>query len=110
MNFKTTIVLLIILAAVGVFFLVDHLRSPGEKQTASTTPGKLVDIDSANVKQLSLTQPDGKKIVLAKTDGKWRLTEPVNAPADTFTVDDLVKQLTGLTARAKLKPDEKASV
>src|SRR3954447_24288727 len=105
MNFKTTLILLVVLAAAGVFFLVDHLRSGGEKTTA-TTPGKLVDIDSANVKQISLTQPDGKKFVLARADGKWRLPQPVNAPADTSSVDGLVRELTGLTARGKLNADQ----
>jgi hypothetical protein len=110
MNFKTTILLLAILAGVGVYFLVEHLRGGGTEQTTTATPGKLVDIDSANVKQVSLTQPDGKKIVLAKADGKWRLIEPVNAPADSFNVDELVRQITGLTSHGKLPADQKASV
>jgi len=110
MNFKTTILLLAILAGVGVYFLVEHLRGGSAEQASTATPGKLVDIETANVKQVSLTQPDGKKIVLTKADGKWRLTEPVNAPADSFSVDELVRQITGLTSHGKLTPDQKASV
>jgi hypothetical protein len=110
MNFKTTILLLAVLAAVGVYFVVDHFSGRGASTTTTTTAGKLVDVDAANVKQISITQPDGKKVVLAKADGKWRLTDPVNAPADSFNADDLARQLTGLTSHGKLGADQKSSV
>jgi len=42
--------------------------------------------------------------------GKWRLWQPVNAAADSSTVDQFVKQITDLTSRGKLPADQKGSV
>jgi hypothetical protein len=110
MNFKTTIVLLVVLVAVGVYLAVGHVSTNSQDTTTTTTPGKLIDLDSSNVKQVSITQPDGKRIVLDKADSKWRLTEPVNAPADSSAADELVRQITGLTAHGKLPAEQKGSV
>jgi hypothetical protein len=109
MNFKTTILLLVLLAAVGAYFAVEHYKSQNAQPPPQTT-GKLLDIDSNNVKQVSIAQPDGKKISLEKSGTQWRLIEPVNAPADSFAVDELLRQVTGLTPRGQLPADQKSSV
>ena len=109
MNFKTTILLLVVLAAVGAYFAVEHFKGQSPQTTTQNT-GKLLDIDSSNVKQVSITQPDGRKIALEKSGAQWRLTDPVNAPADTFAVEELLRQVTSLTPRGQLPADQKASV
>jgi hypothetical protein len=110
MNFKTTIVLLVALAVVGVFFVVGRVSTPASDTATNTTPGKIITVDAATVKQVSITQPDGKQIVVDKVGGKWRLWQPVNAAADSSTVDQFVKQITDLTSRGKLPADQKGSV
>lgn len=109
MNFKTTILLLVVLAAVGAYFAVEHFKGQNAPPPAQST-NKLLDIDSNNVKQVVITQPDGKKIALEKSGSQWRLTDPVNAPADSFAVDELLRQITGLMPRGQLPADQKASV
>jgi hypothetical protein len=109
MNFKTTILLLVLLAAVGAYFAIEHFKGQTAQPPTQTT-GKLLDIDSNNVKQVVITQPDGKKIALEKSGLQWRLTDPVNAPADSFAVDELLRQVTSLAPRGQLPADQKASV
>ena len=109
MNFKTTILLLVLLAVVGGYFAFEHYKGQNAPPPAQTT-SKLLDVDSNNVKQVSITQPDGKKIALEKSGSQWRLTGPVNAPADSFAVDELLRQVTSLTPRGQLPADQKTSV
>src|SRR5579864_9592241 len=99
MNFKTTILLLVLLAGVGIYFGVEHWTGGNKSTLAETNSAKLVDLNSADITKVSITQPDGKRLVLDKAGTQWRMTEPINAPADSFAVDDLLRQITGLTSR-----------
>src|SRR5579859_7922555 len=110
MNFKTTIFLLVLLAAAAVYLGVTHLGNSNEETAAAPqSTAKLIDADSNDVTRILVKPSDGKQIVLEKTGGTWNMLEPVNAPADTFNVDDLSRQLTGLISRGELKTDKLAS-
>ena len=110
MNFKTTIFLLVLLAAAGVYLGVSHLgKSSEENAPAQKSTAKLIDADSNDVTRILVTPADGKQMVLEKTGATWRMLEPVNAPADTFNVEDLARQLTGLQSRGELKTDKLTS-
>ncbi|HEY2588308.1 MAG TPA: DUF4340 domain-containing protein [Tepidisphaeraceae bacterium] len=111
MNFKTTIVLLVLLAAVGVYFGVEHFVGGNKaEETATTDNTKLIPVKSEDVSKVSITSSDGKHLTLVKSGSDWRITEPLDAKADTFAVDDLLRQLTSLQSRGQLKPDQKASL
>ena len=111
MNFKTTIVLLVLLVAIGVYFAVN--RSHGDKPDLATTvqtAGKVVDIDSGAVKQISVTYADGKKLAIERAGAGWKMTQPVAAPADTFAVEQLLSSATGLQSHGQMPADQVASV
>jgi hypothetical protein len=110
MNFKTTIVLLVLLAGVGAYFGFTYLGQGKKAETASADTSKLVNLDSADVAKLAITQPDGSRIVLVKSGTQWRLAEPMSAPAESFGADDLVRQITGLQSRGQLAADQKSSL
>lgn len=111
MNFKTTIFLLVLLAAVGVYFGVEHFVGGNKAgETASADNTKLIPAKSEDVSKVSITGADGKHLTLVKSGADWRMTEPMDAKADTFAVADLLRQLTSLQSRGQLKPDQKASV
>src|SRR5258706_15009550 len=109
MNFKTTVVLVVALLPVGAYFTTD-ISTGLQTETTTATPGKLIDVDALNVKQVSITQPDGKKIVLDKSGMQWRLSEPISAPADSSAVDGLVREITGLQSKGQLGAEQKNSV
>jgi hypothetical protein len=102
MNIKTTIFLLVALIAIGItVFFVE--RSQDEKKEAPpVAETKLLGIESKDVTKITLASADGKKLVLQKTGTDWRMLEPVNAPADTFAVDSLLRGLTDLKSRSQL--------
>jgi hypothetical protein len=108
MNFRTTILLLVVAVAVGITVVIVQ-RKPEKPPTEPTTEKKLLDIDSADVNSLAVTNSDGTRIALQKSGTGWKLTEPVAAPAKGFEVDDLVRALTGLQTRGQVDPSKKAS-
>lgn len=110
MNFKTTVLLLVLLAAVGIYFGVEHFAGTRNAETAVTNTNKLVAANTDDISKVSITRSDGGKIVLAKTGAEWRLSEPLDAPADKFAVEDLLRQITSLQSRGELPADRKSSV
>ncbi len=105
MNFKTTLVLLVLLFAAGLTLFFTRDRS-GNSESASDTAKKaqkVFDVNEADLTKLTVTSSaDGKKLAIEQSNGKWRLTEPVNAPADSFSVDSLVRAITGLESRGEV--------
>ena len=99
MNFKTTILLILCLAIAGIAVYFTHNQTPTE--TAPPAAQKLIDLASTDITRLSITPADDKKIVLEKHGTKWQMLEPVNAAADSSSVDDLVSSLTSLESHGK---------
>ncbi|HEX4795363.1 MAG TPA: DUF4340 domain-containing protein [Humisphaera sp.] len=110
MNFRTTLILLVLVVAAGVAFFFTN-RKASEDQTAQATGNeqKLLNVDSKDVSRLVITNADGKRTVLEKTGTNWSLLEPVKAPAKDFEVDALVNDLTGLQSRGQIDPSKKSA-
>jgi len=114
MNFRTTIILLVLLVLVGVTVLfVRHRDENAPTETANSK--KLVDLESADVNRVVVTPSGGQRIVLERVTGaaptaEWRLVEPFAAPAQAFEVDSLVRDLVGLQSRTQGEADKKASM
>ena len=100
MNFKTTIALIVLLAVAAVALYFTQSRAPENKPAESTeTAGegvKFVDVAASDVEKLTVTQDGGDTLTLERADGKWILTSPVKASADSFAVDSLVEAVVGL--------------
>src|SRR5947209_5268478 len=108
MNFKTTVVLIIVLAAVGVYLF--FTRDAGSDKTKKQEEHKLLAIDqSGDVSKVTIAPSSGKATILQKTGKDWRLIEPLNAPADTTEVTTLLDSLVNLKSTAQLDSREAAS-
>jgi hypothetical protein len=97
MNFKTTLVLLVLLVALGSVLFIVRNKQSNEPETP--TAKKLIDIDQKDVSKIIVTPADGKKIVLEQSGMNWKLTEPINAAADNYPVESLLTQLTDMKSR-----------
>jgi hypothetical protein len=106
MNFKTTVILFIVLVVVGgyVFFTSDRDTKPKKSEEH-----KLVDVAAADVSKVTITDAAGKRTVLEKAGRDWRLTEPLNAPAETRDVTDLIDALIAMKSNNQLDPKEAAA-
>lgn len=102
MNFRTTIVLIVLLAAVGIYLLFARTSEETEVKP-SADANALLALKSEDVSRVSITPAGEKKVVIEKTDdGKWRIVEPVQADADRYETDSLVSSLTALSTRGKV--------
>lgn len=100
MKFRNTLVLALIVAALGAYlWLVE--RPAVEKEAQKKT---LLAFDRDKISAVELEYPD-RTIKLARTGDKWKLVAPIDAEADPATV----KSLIGAIADAELKKtiDEK---
>src|SRR4051812_14444478 len=102
MNFRTTSILLCILAAGVAFLAYDKFRSVGTGESGNPVDAegrKLVDMRVDAIDRLVLRPADGQPIELVKKDRKWSMTSPINAGADTFAADQLVSAVLDLKSR-----------
>jgi hypothetical protein len=107
MNFKTTVILFVVLVVVGgyVFFTSDR-----DTKRKKAEEHKLVDIPAAaDVTRLAITDAAGKKTVLERAGKDWRLVEPLNAPAEARDVTDLIDALISMKSNNQLDPKEAAA-
>jgi hypothetical protein len=87
------VVLLAVLAVV-VWWAKKHPQSADE----NTTTTKIVDIPSDQVEQITVKKKDEAPLVLNRENGKWRITQPANFPADQDSVASLTSALSPLNA------------
>lgn len=109
MNFKTTVILIVLLIVVGgaVWFSNRGPAAPDQaiEQPAGPQGRKLLDISADHVNRLSITDDAGKRTNVEKTGGQWRMVEPVDSPAVEFAVRGLVGQITDLHSHGRPSSD-----
>ena len=104
MNFKTTLILAVVLLGLGAYIFFTKDKGGGEKtEVADTSERKLFTVKPEDITKITVTPADGKRMVLQKpADGKWRLAEPVAAQAEAFEVDNLARTLAELRAHGRM--------
>jgi hypothetical protein len=109
MNFKTTLILLVLLVIVGGYIVVDRLVSNKETTETVVDSKKLFQVGNKDdVTSLTIKSNDGSEIVLNKDDAsKWRMKKPFDAATDTWEVDSLVRSLVDLESGAQVDPKDK---
>lgn len=112
MNFRTTVILLVLLAGALAFFIVAN-RPDDTEQASSAGPGgtaanrddnadrgrRLLDVKADQVKKLVVRPGEGapagaKPLELANADAKWSLVQPIGAAADSFETPTFVEAFT----------------
>src|SRR5215472_15006274 len=95
---RSFLILLVLAAGLGsyAYFVVSK-----KDVTADSTAKhpKLVTADSAKVTELEIHSAAGDTTTLKKSGTTWQITSPVQADADTPTVDSLVSSLTSLESQ-----------
>ncbi|HEX4124590.1 MAG TPA: DUF4340 domain-containing protein, partial [Tepidisphaeraceae bacterium] len=107
MNFKTTIVLLVALIAVGAIFLFSSKSTPPPAQeNTQATPGqsaKIISFDSSQVTGITIVDADGNRTSVRQEGAAWKMTDPTAAPAVDWQTQDLIRTICDL--RSQGKPD-----
>lgn len=98
MNVKTTIILLILLILCVGYMLYFHTDWFGrqDKPEEVIEPDKRLAGDFGKIHRLAMERPGVEKIVIVRRDGKWRIIEPIEAPAAEWEVDAVAAIVSGL--------------
>jgi hypothetical protein len=67
------------------------------KATDDLRDKRILRFDTASIERVTASWPDGR-VVLVRGDSGWRLTEPLEGPADETTVEGLLSNLSFLRA------------
>jgi len=112
MNFRNTIILLIIFAILGgsylIFFKGQKFSGKEEKQKDIS---EAYAVKHEELKKIRLTFKNEllKPYLVAKdTDDKWQIIEPIKAKADEDKVDDLLDDLLNKKVKRRLKETDLA--
>jgi hypothetical protein len=90
-NWKTTVVLLVVVLGLGLFIKFYESKRPGTED-AETRAKNVINIERDKIDGI-LIQNGDDKIDLRKRDQKWRLETPVKDQADNAVVDNLLSDL-----------------
>ncbi len=111
MNFRTTLVLLLVLGVVAGVFLFTQPRQDALREAAVDATGDqertplLTDVSAEDAVRLRVERVGLPTLVLARsmeegTRTDWRLVEPVSAAAEQWRVDSLVRDVVGVSSLA----------
>ncbi len=111
MNFKTTLVLLIVLAALGGFIYFSNSSTETKKADTEVAANerRLFDAKPEDITKITVVASDGKRTVLEKSNASWKLSEPVSAPAEAFEVDALARALVELKSHGSVTDSASAA-
>ncbi|MEA1997530.1 MAG: DUF4340 domain-containing protein [Gemmatimonadota bacterium] len=103
MSWKSILVLLLLCAGLGVYLFIEF--SQVDKGPEKDTKLYLMPIDPEDVVDMEVVFLD-TTYVLHREEFEWVLSEPfVNAPADTFTVNSLLRTLSRIVIRQSIHVD-----
>ena len=96
MRWQTTVVLAIILIALGAFYYVYEVRLGPEREKTEGRKGRVFTVEPADVVEVELKRTDSTVKLKREGDG-WQILAPVNARGDRGPVDETVTSI--VTAR-----------
>jgi hypothetical protein len=93
MKIRTTLILLILAIALGVWIKYFEIKRPNTAETQRQA-GNVVNFDREDLEGIAIQNGDDR-IELRRQGGKWRLIEPVKDQADGAAVDHLISDIDG---------------
>ncbi|OGW15446.1 MAG: hypothetical protein A3G93_10485 [Nitrospinae bacterium RIFCSPLOWO2_12_FULL_45_22] len=96
MSIRKLSLMFLILILLGSYFYFYEIKRKGALQKAEEAGKKVFSLKKEDIVELKLKKGD-KNIVCRKGDGNWNLEKPLQAPADSITIDAVLSSLLGLS-------------
>ena len=101
----STLVIVLLAAALGGYVYYSEIRHPAEK-TAEDAPKPLYKISSEEIASIQLTRPgEGAPVKLERGEQGWVLTSPIQTRADRSSADSLAGALARAASTRSLPAD-----
>jgi len=83
MSPRNTLILAVIVAALGAFLYFYEIRGGEERAEAEDAAKRLFQgISAEEIESIALLASGGERVRLERSERGWRITEPVQFPAD----------------------------
>ena len=89
MQTRNTLLMAVVLVALSAFVYFYEIRGRAEREEAAEQESLLLHFDSEDVTGLSITTDEGT-VSATKSDGTWRITEPIETAADSTAIQTVV--------------------
>ncbi len=94
MNPRTTGIVFLVAAALFAFVYFYEIRGEeGRKEAEEAQKQLFTDVAPDDVEIVSITTTDGRDAMLERRNGGWRLTSPVDFPADELAADGMASAI-----------------
>ncbi len=103
MSYKRTLVVFIIFVTLAASYYFYEIKGKTSREEKEQKAKLLLSFKPEDAATLVLKRP-GEMLVVEKTAEKWRLTQPVIAPAEQKTVEQIVRALSELKYERELGP------
>src|ERR687887_1184202 len=103
MRWQTTVVLAVVLLALGAFYYVYEIRGGPERAKIEAQKGRLWTVEAADVAEVELKR-GGEVVTLKRETDGWRIEGPVKARGDRSKVDETVTTLTTARVDREIEP------
>ena len=103
MKFRTTFMLLVVLAALGGYVLWSGRQKSGANDTAGAAAIPVLQLDPAGIRAIDV-RGEGKQVRVERDASGWQVQAPKPGPADPFRVTDVISGLAKLNATQLITP------
>jgi hypothetical protein len=103
MNVRTTIILLVVLAALGGYVLWSGRQQAGVNATSAATAIPVLQLDPAGVRAVEV-RGEGKQVRVERAASGWQVSLPQPGPADALRVTEVISGLSKLSATQTITP------
>lgn len=110
MNPRTTGILFLLAALLGGVIWYSNRREADQKEAEEQAKRLYGELEAPAVEWFELRTSDGQDARLERKDGAWRLTKPVDAPADATAADGIAAALATITSEGVIEDPQAFAV
>src|SRR4051794_38156914 len=103
MKFRTTFILLVVLAALGGYVLWSGREQSDANATTGAASIPVLQLDQAGIRAVGV-RGEGKQVRVERDAGGWQIKAPKPGPADALRVTEVISDLAKLSATQMITP------
>lgn len=110
MSWRNTLVLLAVAVLLGAGIWLSNRRETEQQEALEQAKRLFGALEAGQVEWVAMTTSDGRETRLDRREGAWRMTEPVDFPADPTAADGIAGALATLSSEAVIEDPEAPAV